>query len=152
MYIFGGSNESGDDLGDLGAFWISKRRWYTFQNMGPSPSPRSGHSMCTHEDRIYVIGGLPSLAPEEPEEFKFMYILDTSKIRYPQDEILPKSSRFPVTSSGVAAMHPERTSYLDRQFPPVPKPRNFSRPLKPQLEPVPTDTDDDNTEWHQSGY
>ncbi|KAJ3473250.1 hypothetical protein NLG97_g10421 [Lecanicillium saksenae] len=33
MYIFGGRTEEGTDLGDLAAFRISLRRWYTFQNM-----------------------------------------------------------------------------------------------------------------------
>ncbi|GJC82776.1 tip elongation aberrant protein 1 [Colletotrichum liriopes] len=37
MYIFGGRTEEGVDLGDLAAFRITSRRWYTFQNMGPSP-------------------------------------------------------------------------------------------------------------------
>jgi hypothetical protein len=45
MYIFGGRIQDGSDLGDLVAFKISARRWYMFQNMGLSPSPRSGHSM-----------------------------------------------------------------------------------------------------------
>lgn len=83
MYIFGGRIQDGTDLGDLAAFRISTRRWYMFQNMGPSPSPRSGHSMTTFGKHIIVLGGEPSSAPRDSEELSIAYILDTSKIRYP---------------------------------------------------------------------
>ncbi|KAF2724736.1 hypothetical protein K431DRAFT_217301 [Polychaeton citri CBS 116435] len=85
MYIFGGRTEEGTDLGDLAAFRISSRRWYTFQNMGPSPSPRSGHSMTTIGKHIMVLAGEPSSAPRDPVELAMGYCLDTSKIRYPPD-------------------------------------------------------------------
>lgn len=85
MYIFGGRTEEGIDLGDLAAFRISSRRWYTFQNMGPSPSPRSGHSMTTVGKQIVVLAGEPSSAPRDPVELGMAYLLDTSKIRYPPD-------------------------------------------------------------------
>ncbi|GAB7359589.1 hypothetical protein MBLNU230_g6774t1 [Neophaeotheca triangularis] len=85
MYIFGGRTEEGTDLGDLAAFRISSRRWYTFQNMGPSPSPRSGHSMTTVGKSIVVLAGEPSSAPRDVVELGMAYFLDTSKIRYPAD-------------------------------------------------------------------
>lgn len=85
MYIFGGRTESGDDLGDLAAFRIGSRRWYTFQNMGPSPSPRSGHSMTTVGKSIVILAGEPSSAPRDPVELGLAYFLDTAKIRYPPD-------------------------------------------------------------------
>jgi hypothetical protein len=34
MYVFGGRTDEGVDLGDLSAFRISTRRWYSFQNPG----------------------------------------------------------------------------------------------------------------------
>lgn len=92
MYIFGGRDSEGLDLGDLAAFRISTKRWYTFQNMGPSPSPRSGHSMTTHNGRIFVLGGEPStqIRPQDRaavnDELQLVYILDTTKIRYPNDQ------------------------------------------------------------------
>jgi chromosome segregation ATPase len=86
MYIFGGRTETGDDLGDLAAFRISSRRWYTFQNMGPSPSPRSGHSMTAYSKQIVVLGGEPSAAGGDPTELSLVYLLDTGKIRYPNDQ------------------------------------------------------------------
>ncbi|KAF2150479.1 hypothetical protein K461DRAFT_295758 [Myriangium duriaei CBS 260.36] len=85
MYVFGGRTEDGNDLGDLAAFRISSRRWYTFQNMGPSPSPRSGHSMTALGKTIVVLGGEPSSAPRDAGELSLAYFLDTTKIRYPPD-------------------------------------------------------------------
>lgn len=86
MYIFGGRTEEGADLGDLAAFRITSRRWYTFQNMGPSPSPRSGHSMTAFGKQIVVLAGEPSSAPRDAGELSLVYVLDTSKIRYPNDQ------------------------------------------------------------------
>lgn len=85
MYIFGGRTEEGMDLGDLAAFRITSKRWYTFQNMGPSPSARSGHSMTAYRDKIIVLAGEPSSAPRDPGELSMVYVLDTAKIRYPND-------------------------------------------------------------------
>lgn len=93
MYIFGGRTEEGNDLGDLAAFRIGSKRWYTFQNMGPSPSPRSGHSMTTVGKQIVVLAGEPSSAPRDPVELGLAYYLDTTKIRYPPDSTAPPGSQ-----------------------------------------------------------
>ena len=85
MYVFGGRTDAGSDLGDLAAFRISSRRWYTFQNMGPSPSPRSGHSMTTVGKSIIILGGEPSSSTSTINDLGIMYVLDTAKIRYPND-------------------------------------------------------------------
>ena len=84
MYVFGGRDAEGSDLGDLIALSIASRRWYTFQNMGPSPSPRSGHRMCVHKKKIHVVGGERgnNWEPGIQEEL-LIYTLDTSKIRFP---------------------------------------------------------------------
>ncbi|KAF2105109.1 hypothetical protein NA57DRAFT_63290 [Rhizodiscina lignyota] len=92
MYIFGGRVQDGSDLGDLAAFRISSRRWYMFQNMGMSPSARSGHSMTAFGKHIVVLGGEPSSAPHDPKELSLSYVLDTSKIRYPPSEGQPQGS------------------------------------------------------------
>ncbi|RDA91929.1 hypothetical protein CP533_1291 [Ophiocordyceps camponoti-saundersi (nom. inval.)] len=93
MYVFGGRTEEGSDLGDLAAFRISSRRWYTFQNMGPSPSPRSGHSMTTVGKSIVVLGGEPSAAASTINDLGILYVLDTTKIRYPNDSQQQTSQR-----------------------------------------------------------
>ena len=84
MYVFGGRLENGDDLGDLAALDLLHRRWYTFQNMGRSPSPRSGQSMTVYRKQIFVFAGEPSSLPYgDPTELSLLYVLDTTKIRYP---------------------------------------------------------------------
>lgn len=98
MYIFGGRTEEGADLGDLAAFRITSRRWYTFQNMGPSPSPRSGHSMTAYGKQVVVLAGEPSTATREAQDLAIVYLLDTSKIRYPNDQQIqqtPSGERVP---------------------------------------------------------
>lgn len=92
MYIFGGRTEEGVDLGDLAALRISTRRWFSFQNMGPSPSPRSGHSMTAFGKMIIVLAGEPSSSPRDPAELSMAYVLDTSKIRYPNDQGPPSQN------------------------------------------------------------
>ncbi|TLD22307.1 hypothetical protein PspLS_07984 [Pyricularia sp. CBS 133598] len=93
MYIFGGRTEEGADLGDLAAFRITSRRWYTFQNMGPSPSPRSGHSMTTVGKAVVVVGGEPSTAATAVNDLGLIYMLDTTKIRYPNDSQIQANQR-----------------------------------------------------------
>lgn len=96
MYIFGGRTEEGADLGDLAAFRITSRRWYTFQNMGPSPSPRSGHTMTTVGKTVVVVGGEPSQAAPTTNDLSLIYMLDTTKIRYPSDsQIQSQAQRVP---------------------------------------------------------
>ncbi|KAH7037416.1 uncharacterized protein B0I36DRAFT_65816 [Microdochium trichocladiopsis] len=93
MYVFGGRTEDGTDLGDLAAFRITSRRWYTFQNMGPSPSPRSGHSMTAVAKTIVVVGGEPSSATSQVNDLSITYLLDTTKIRYPNDAQIQSSTQ-----------------------------------------------------------
>jgi N-acetylneuraminic acid mutarotase len=90
MYIFGGRTEKGEDLGDLAALHLTTRRWYAFRNMGPAPSPRSGHSMTASGKQIIVLGGEPSSGPRDTEELCMIYILDTTKIRYTRNDISNK--------------------------------------------------------------
>lgn len=82
IYVFGGRDVDGNDLGDLSAFKISTARWFTFQNMGPGPSPRSGHALCSVGKRIYVVGGEGASTRGDEQH---AYILDTSKIRFPAE-------------------------------------------------------------------
>lgn len=47
-----------------------------FQNMGPAPSPRYGHSLTAIQEKIFVIGGL---LPPKAEDPNLVHILDTSE-------------------------------------------------------------------------
>ncbi|KIJ46380.1 hypothetical protein M422DRAFT_66743 [Sphaerobolus stellatus SS14] len=82
IYVFGGRGMDGKDLGDLAALKLSNQRWYTFQNMGHSPSGRSGHAMASSGTRVFVLGG-EGFTPTKPEENNVIHVLDTKYIRYP---------------------------------------------------------------------
>lgn len=84
MYIFGGRGVDGRDLGDLASFKISNQRWYTFANMGPTPSGRSGHALTTYQNKVVVLGG-ESFTGGKPDDPSVVYVLDTVKIKYPPD-------------------------------------------------------------------
>ena len=88
MYIFGGLTKEGTDLGDLAAYrFPPHNRWYTFQNMGPAPSPRSGHTMTVGNggNTILVMGGETSAGLRDEAELQTIYELNTDTIRYPND-------------------------------------------------------------------
>ncbi|KAI0257057.1 hypothetical protein BJV78DRAFT_1159906 [Lactifluus subvellereus] len=85
MYVFGGRGVDGTDLGDLTAFKLSTQRWFMFQNMGPSPSGRSGHAMASSGTRVFVLGG-ESAAGSQPDESALIHVLDTKHIKYPKPD------------------------------------------------------------------
>jgi hypothetical protein len=49
-----------------------------FQNMGPSPSGRSGHAMATAGSRVFVLGGESFTSPKADDPM-MIHVLDTSK-------------------------------------------------------------------------
>ncbi|KAG0362603.1 Negative regulator of mitotic exit [Podila minutissima] len=81
LYVFGGNSPDGTELNDAYAFKIHERRWYLFQNVGPAASPRSGHTMCTIKDKIFILGGESEM--NKTEDSAQIYYLELSKIRYP---------------------------------------------------------------------
>ena len=92
MYVFGGQNNNQDILSDLTAFMISSRRWFTFGDIGTSPSPRMGRSICVFDEKILVFGGWgykgvkrsgPDYSELVDEDLTLIHTLDTSKIRFP---------------------------------------------------------------------
>ncbi|OKL60507.1 hypothetical protein UA08_04263 [Talaromyces atroroseus] len=144
MYVFGGRNEEGMDLGDLSAFRITTKRWFLFQNMGPAPSPRSGHSMTAFGRQIIVMAGEPSSAPRDPTELSMAYILDTGKIRYPPDSA-PNGER-PVDarkmSGDKSAIPTGRVSREAQNTPPIDQPRRTTAAyresmISPNVKPSP---------------
>ncbi|EIW73669.1 hypothetical protein TREMEDRAFT_59843 [Tremella mesenterica DSM 1558] len=91
IYVFGGRDVNGKDLGDLAAFKISNHRWFMFQNMGPAPSARSGHSMVAAHGRIFVLGGEANATmPTQKDDPSLIHVLDTTKIKYPGDSQTPR--------------------------------------------------------------
>ncbi|KAJ7492803.1 hypothetical protein FB451DRAFT_1389152 [Mycena latifolia] len=88
IYVFGGRGVDGKDLSDLAAFKISNQRWYMFQNMGPSPSGRSGHAMAAVGPKVYVLGG-ESFTPSKTDDSGLVHVLDTKHIKYPVTPVQP---------------------------------------------------------------
>lgn len=84
MYIFGGRGVDGQELGDLASLMISRNRWYMFSNMGPAPTPRSGHALSTYQDKVVVLGG-ESFTPNPLDDPAFVSVLHTGKIKYPEE-------------------------------------------------------------------
>ncbi|TBU41845.1 galactose oxidase, partial [Dichomitus squalens] len=78
VYIFGGRGVRGADIGELAAFKISSKRWFTFQNMGPEPAPRSGHGMAAVGSKVYVLGGVCEGGAGEAD---VLHVLETSTCR-----------------------------------------------------------------------
>ncbi|KAF9398825.1 Negative regulator of mitotic exit [Mortierella sp. AD011] len=93
MYIFGGFSPDGTELNDSYAFKIHERRWYLFQNVGPVASARTGHTMCTVKDRIFVLGG--ESEQTKLEDSALIYYLEISKIRFPDSGSNSMPSRQP---------------------------------------------------------
>ncbi|KAL1971051.1 hypothetical protein VTN77DRAFT_2 [Rasamsonia byssochlamydoides] len=136
MYIFGGRTDEGMDLGDLAAFRITTRRWYSFHNMGPAPSPRSGHSMTAFGKQIIVMAGEPSSAPRDPAELSMVYILDTAKIRYPNEsgQTSQNGERVPARKmSGERSAPPTGRSSREAQHPPVDQARRGPGPSRESM-------------------
>ena len=57
--------------------YVVDQRWYMFQNMGPSPSGRSGHAMASIGTKVYVLGG-ESFSPSKSDDPSITHVLDTS--------------------------------------------------------------------------
>ncbi|CAG8467955.1 11154_t:CDS:10 [Scutellospora calospora] len=85
IYVFGGVNSEGQETNDLTSFQISTQRWFMFQNMGPSPSPRYLHTMSATNEKIFVFGGDSKKSLKSDEDW-IIHVLDTSRIKYPNKE------------------------------------------------------------------
>lgn len=59
------------------------RRWFRFQNMGPSPSARHGLTMTAVREKLYVLGG--DNETTRLDDSSLLFILDSTKIKYPTD-------------------------------------------------------------------
>ncbi|KAJ7107616.1 hypothetical protein C8R43DRAFT_1044594 [Mycena crocata] len=116
IYIFGGRGVDGKDLSDLAAFKISNQRWYMFQNMGPSPTGRSGHAMAAVGTKVYVLGG-ESFTPSKTDDSSLVHVLDTKHIKYPVNpppvqgvarntSLNPAPVQLANTANGVRSMSP----------------------------------------------
>ena len=67
---------------------VADQRWYMFQNMGPSPSVRSGHAMASVGTRVFVLGG-ESSSPGQTDDPNMIHVLDTSMYCFCSFLLLP---------------------------------------------------------------
>ncbi|KAH9046305.1 hypothetical protein EDB84DRAFT_1586938 [Lactarius hengduanensis] len=116
MYVFGGRGVDGTDLSDLTAFKLSTQRWFMFQNMGPSPTGRSGHAMASNGTRVFVLGG-ESSAGTAADEAAFIHVLDTKHIKYPKPDPNPpkagdKSQLTRMPSTGTSGREPSQPTTI----------------------------------------
>ncbi|KAH9044402.1 hypothetical protein EDB85DRAFT_2130328 [Lactarius pseudohatsudake] len=116
MYVFGGRGVDGTDLSDLTAFKLSTQRWFMFQNMGPSPTGRSGHAMASNGTRVFVLGG-ESSAGTAADEAAFIHVLDTKHIKYPKPDPNPpkagdKSQLTRMPSTGTSGREPSQPTMI----------------------------------------
>ncbi|CEI92921.1 hypothetical protein RMCBS344292_07168 [Rhizopus microsporus] len=144
IYIFGGRGLNGFTLGDLYAFRIKSRRWYTFQNMGSPPSARYGATLTLNQNKIFVFGG-DSLYGKV-DDGSYVYILDCSKIKYPPEEVLEDERKTPIprhlNPPGIVLndtkeiLSPPSASKLELQAPNIPQMQQYTtlpdRPSKPE--------------------
>ncbi|KAF5385147.1 hypothetical protein D9615_001363 [Tricholomella constricta] len=139
IYVFGGRGVDGKDLSDLSAFKISNQRWYMFQNMGPSPSGRSGHAMASVGSRVYVLGG-ESFTPSKTDDPSLVHVLDTKHIKYPASKDPPPQA---VQPSAQGLQRKPSANATPAQPPTVTQLANSapnSRSMSPST--VPSDTED----------
>ncbi|KAI9267679.1 hypothetical protein EDC94DRAFT_515047 [Helicostylum pulchrum] len=111
IYIIGGKGENGVELNDLCAYKIRHRRWFRFQNMGPSPSPRHGLTMTAVRDKLYVLGGDNETA--RLDDSSFIFILDSTKIKYPAD--IPPPQQVPQQQQQQVPQHQQQQQQQQQQ-------------------------------------
>ncbi|KAF9957789.1 Negative regulator of mitotic exit [Mortierella alpina] len=134
LYIFGGNSPDGSELNDAYAFRIHERRWYLFQNVGPAPSPRSGHTMCTVKDKIFILGG--ESEQNRMEDSAQIYFVEIPKIRFPDSAPQPgprqvSSAKLVPNRPGAGSPQPYQQSLTDAGQSDYESDRNSNQPMAP---------------------
>ncbi|KAF9572139.1 Negative regulator of mitotic exit [Mortierella alpina] len=134
LYIFGGNSPDGSELNDAYAFRIHERRWYLFQNVGPAPSPRSGHTMCTVKDKIFILGG--ESEQNRMEDSAQIYFVEIPKIRFPDSAPQPgprqvSSAKLVPNRPGAGSPQPYQQSLTDAGQSDYESDRNSNQPSAP---------------------
>lgn len=101
---------------------IIDRYWFTFQNMGPSPSPRHGQTITAIGNRLFVVGGDNDFA--KMEDASHVYILDSTKIKFPLESTVPVTTQ----PSSEEKVIPPRDNSTEAQY----QPQSQPQPVQPQ--------------------
>lgn len=92
MYVFGGMSSQGNLIDQLFALKLTTHKWFTFQNLGEGPCPRSGHSLTAFDgDKILVWGGT--------DQNSSAFVLDVSRINYPDESMETETAALESSSS-----------------------------------------------------
>lgn len=106
---------------------IIDRYWFTFQNMGPSPSPRHGQTITAIGNRLFVVGGDNDFA--KMEDASHVYILDSTKIKFPLESTVPVTTQPPSEEKVI----PPRDNSTEAQYQPQSQPQPVQpQPVQPQ--------------------
>jgi hypothetical protein len=104
-----------------------------FQNMGPSPSGRSGHAMASNGARIFVLGG-ESSAGAQADETALIHVLDTSMYSLPllfyrtaSEFVNPEHIKYPKADSNAVKIG-EKITQLTRKSSAGPQSHDQPRP------------------------
>src|SRR3954452_14735229 len=62
LLVFGGENEHRTYLSDLIIFDLKTAHWTQPQVTGPIPKGRPRHAAVLHEDKLFIVGGIPAHA------------------------------------------------------------------------------------------
>ena len=71
LYLFGGLTVTNQTLNDMWRFSIDSGEWEQVEQLGDVPDPRCGHTFATHNEKIFLFGGLKEVTKESNETFRF---------------------------------------------------------------------------------
>jgi hypothetical protein len=114
-------------------------RWFNFENMGPAPSPRHGLTMTAVRERLFVLGGENTFS--KMEDASLVYILDSTKIKYPAELLVPPSVEEKMHSiddpgeNQYYAQQPYSQSYTQQQPQPQQQSQPYPYPYRQQSQP-----------------
>jgi N-acetylneuraminic acid mutarotase len=99
IYIFGGSDKTVSPMNDLHYFDVETLTWRQPQTKGIPPSPRSGHTMVSVGNKIYVYGGAKWNSSQNAwtEKSNDMWVFDTETFTWSKLQVygsVPKVATF----------------------------------------------------------
>ena len=77
LFVFGGTLPNNKCSNKLYIFDAERMAWYEAPTEGAAPAPRSGHSACLVDNKLYIIGGW-----DAPECFNDVHVLDIGQMKW----------------------------------------------------------------------
>jgi hypothetical protein len=76
IYLYGGGGHARARFGDLWTLDLQGRKWRKINCGGPTPMPRTYHSSCLADDKLFIYGG------ECVEDLDSLIVLDLKAFNY----------------------------------------------------------------------